>query len=122
MTTKKQKREEGARRAHEREQREKERQAMLLREAQEKRDKRRRQRLIAEHAVQNTKVIHTIAKRKEGPVENEEHEDLAHDITADSDADAHIQLGSMTVQRCSACGSDAPHHVKYVLEHGVCVS
>lgn len=26
------------------------------------------------------------------------------------------------VQRCSACGSGAPHHVQYVLEHGVCVS
>lgn len=23
---------------------------------------------------------------------------------------------------CSACGSDEPHHVAYVLEHGVCIS
>jgi hypothetical protein len=25
-------------------------------------------------------------------------------------------------QRCSACGSTAPHHVDYVRQHGVCVS
>jgi hypothetical protein len=34
---------------------------------------------------------------------------------------AHIVLGSITVQACSACGSTAEHHVAYVREHGLCV-
>jgi uncharacterized metal-binding protein YceD (DUF177 family) len=38
------------------------------------------------------------------------------------EAPAHIQVGTKVVLRCSACGSDAAHHVAYVQEKGVCVS
>lgn len=39
-----------------------------------------------------------------------------------SEEKAHIALKSKPlVKVCSACGSDAPHHVEYVETHGVCV-
>lgn len=37
---------------------------------------------------------------------------------------AHINLHTTQVQVCSACGItdlEAPHHLDYVREHGVCV-
>lgn len=34
---------------------------------------------------------------------------------------AHVRLGTIVTQACSACGSTAEHHVAYVREHGVCV-
>jgi hypothetical protein len=35
---------------------------------------------------------------------------------------AHIEVGTVTVQRCSSCGSSEPHHVEYVALNRVCVS
>lgn len=69
MSTKKQKRQEGERRARQRAEEERQRQAEMLRIAQDRRAKRQRQRLLAEHAAENTqkvnKVKRTFFARKE---------------------------------------------------------
>jgi hypothetical protein len=42
----------------------------------------------------------------------------------DPPSEAHIVLGTVQVQSCSACGTtdvQAPHHVQYVRDHGLCV-
>jgi hypothetical protein len=63
------------------------------------------------------------------PIARGEHEPVTYVLVARRDGQpghegnkpAHIEVRTQVVQRCSACGSDAEHHVTYVREHGKCV-
>lgn len=35
---------------------------------------------------------------------------------------AHIELQVRRIERCSNCGSEAPHHVEYVKKYHLCVT
>jgi hypothetical protein len=50
-----------------------------------------------------------------------ENEDMSQQHPDEDEAEAHIQLGTVKVQRCSACGSQVEHHLAYVREHGKCI-